>query len=352
MANILSQKTFSIKRIVNGKTLTFSLQTDKALTQIYQKDAKAFAPNYAATPLTITPMLLVSGLQGDQIANVSNYKWSVKKEDGNKASQTLSPVSGSNKQQLKANLDNCNSITIKCDATYTEPVSNIQSQVTASITISKLENTGANILAVAYAPQGDTFVNATKSLQIHCDLWRGGDIDTSNVQYTWEMLVGGQWKTLTTQNNYGVSNFTTNTITVPASAVTNVGVFRCGIKDTDSGSGTYNKTVSTTFTLYDGTDPYDIAIFQPQGDGMVDGGTLPVWFKILQGGTYITEDAFLNAHKMRVSRYAANNNLDTTWGTSGYKDAPFSTNDKYYKINLTSADLLAGAQTAFCVELN
>lgn len=352
MANILSQKTFSIKRIVNGKTLTFSLQTDKALTQIYQKDAKAYAPNYAQTPMTITPMLLISGLSGDQIAHVSNFIWTVNRENGAVATQKLTPVVGGVKQQLKVNLDNCNSITIKCDAIYTEPISLVKTPITASINISKLENTGANILAIAYAPLGDTFVNSTKTLQIHCDLWRGGDIDTTNVVYTWDMLVNGQWKTLSTATNYGVSNFTTNTITVPASAITNVGVFRCSIKDTDSGSATYNKTVSTTYTLYDGTDPYDIAIFQPQGDGMIDGGTLPVWFKVLQGGIYITEVAFLNAHKMRVSRYSTNNNLDTTWGTSGYKDAPFSATDQYYKINLTSADLLAGAQTGFCVELN
>ena len=31
MAEILAQKTFTVKKLVNGKTLTFVLKTDKAL---------------------------------------------------------------------------------------------------------------------------------------------------------------------------------------------------------------------------------------------------------------------------------------------------------------------------------
>ena len=75
MANVLAQKTFTVKKIINGKTLTFTLKVDKALTQIYSRDTKSFAPDYTEQNLTITPMLLVSGLTGDQIANVSGFKW-------------------------------------------------------------------------------------------------------------------------------------------------------------------------------------------------------------------------------------------------------------------------------------
>lgn len=79
MTNVLAQKTFTVKKIINGKTLTFTLKVDKALTQIFSRDAKSFAPDYTKQNLTITPMLLVSGLTGDQIANVSGFKWTLTK---------------------------------------------------------------------------------------------------------------------------------------------------------------------------------------------------------------------------------------------------------------------------------
>lgn len=37
MAEILAQKTFTVKKLVNGKTLTFVLKTDKALCLVLNK---------------------------------------------------------------------------------------------------------------------------------------------------------------------------------------------------------------------------------------------------------------------------------------------------------------------------
>ena len=349
MGNPLAQKTFTVRKIINGKSLTFSLQVDKALTQVYQRDNKAFAPDFGASPLTITPLMLVSGLQGDQSARVSGFKWTLTKENGEAATQKLTAVAGSARQQLKANLTDCTSLQIKCEATYTDPVSRITAPVVATVTLTKLENTGANIQAIAYAPLGDTLTNADKQLKIHCDLWRGGDIDSSSVAYTWAMLVGGQWKDLTAASNYGVSGYTSNEITVPASAITNVGIFRCSIKDTDPGSGTYNKTASTVYTLYDGTDPYEIDVFTPDGEGIDEGGTKEFQFKIRQGSSYVTELAFLKAHSMRVWRYASNREMDTTWGSGGYKPMTIDEAKFLFKVNITYADLLSATQ-AFCAE--
>ena len=90
MAEILAQKTFTVKKLVNGKTLTFVLKTDKALTQIFSRDSKTYAPDYAASALTLTPMLLVSGKNGDQSAHLSNLNWRVLKQDGSAATQALS----------------------------------------------------------------------------------------------------------------------------------------------------------------------------------------------------------------------------------------------------------------------
>ena len=94
MAEILAQKTFTVKKLVNGKTLTFVLKTDKALTQIFSRDSKTYAPNYAASPLTLTPLLLVSGKNGDQTAHLSDLNWKVVKQDGTAATQALTAGTG------------------------------------------------------------------------------------------------------------------------------------------------------------------------------------------------------------------------------------------------------------------
>jgi hypothetical protein len=347
---VLAQKTFTIRKTINGQTLTFSLQPDKACTQIYVRDNKTFTPDYSNTNLTLTPLLLVSGKTGDQSANLTGFKWTVTKQDGTAATQTLTAGTG-NAKKLASNLTDATGLTIKCEATYTDPVSQISTPVVASIEVVKQENAGANIMAVAYTPEGDTFVNDTKNLKIHCGLMRGGDIDATDVQYTWQMLVGGTWKTLNSTTNYGVGGYTTNEITVPASAITNVGIFKCSIKDTDKGSGTYNKTVSTVVTLYDGTDPYDIHVYLPQGDSISEGGSVPVYFMIDQGGQYITDRTWLTAHTVRFWRFDANNVLDTTFGTNGYKPAALNSTKNQYDATISYGDLLSATQ-GFCVDIN
>ena len=76
-------------------------------------------------------------------------------------------------------------------------------------------------------------------------------------------LRNGVWVKLEAANANGISGINTNEITVPASAVVNVGIFKCVIKDTDTASATANKEVFAIGTLYDGSDPYEIDVFQP-----------------------------------------------------------------------------------------
>lgn len=351
MTNVLAQKTFTVKKIINGKTLTFTLKVDKALTQIYSRDTKSFAPDYTEQNLTITPMLLVSGLTGDQIANVSGFKWSVVKQDGTASATNLVDTESSSAKKLATNLTDCTGLKITCEATYTDPTSKITAPITASIDITKVENAGMNILASMYMPQGDTFDNSTASLKLHCDLMRGGDIDNTDVTYKWMMLRDGSWVELDESTAQGIANFTTNEITVPASAVTNVGIFKCVIKDADEGSATAQKEVFAIGTLYDGSDPYEIDVFQPNGDSVDTGGTLAHWFKIRQGATYVTNADFLQAHKMFVWRFAANNAMDTTWGEQGRKECTLNAEQARYELTIAYADLLSSTQ-AFTVELN
>lgn len=68
--------------------------------------------------------------------------------------------------------------------------------------------------------------------------------------------LGVGWGYITSTNNFGgITNPTTNEITVPAAAVVNQEVFKCAVKDTDSGSSTYNKVVYGFVSIADYSDP-------------------------------------------------------------------------------------------------
>ena len=174
-----------------------------------------------------------------------------------------------------------------------------------------------------------------------------GIYSNDELQY---QLRNGVWVKLETANANGISGINTNEITVPASAVVNVGIFKCVIKDTDTASATANKEVFAIGTLYDGSDPYEIDVFQPNDDNVAEGGSLLHWFKIRQGATYITDAVILGAHNMRVWRFAANNAIDTTWGTSGYKACTKDAPNARFSLDIAYTDLLSASQ-AFCVEL-
>lgn len=63
---ILSQQTFTIRRLIDGKTLNFLLESNQALTQIFTPDPSTYVPDYTASPyLTIKPSLIISGESGD-----------------------------------------------------------------------------------------------------------------------------------------------------------------------------------------------------------------------------------------------------------------------------------------------
>lgn len=352
MEKVLAQRGFSVKMTINGQTLTFALVPDKPLKQNYIRDKKTYNADFTKTPLTITPRLGVSGKEGDQSANLSNLNWALTNEKGAKATQTLTAVSGSQSQKLAANLTDCTSLLISCTAVYTDPISKLKSDVTATLTISKEEVVGANISAIIFPKDnnGGIIDNTHRTATLQATLQRGGEDDITDVSYQWYQLRSGAWVKLDSSNAQGISGYTTRDLTIPASAIVNVGVFKCVIKDTDSGSGTYNKEAAAIYTVIDQTDPYEIDIFQPQGDSVAEGGTLPHWFKIRQGATYITESVFLNAHDMKVWRYSANSVLDTTWGTSGYKTCTKNVEQARYELNIEYKDLLAPSQ-AFCVEL-
>jgi hypothetical protein len=344
---ILAQETYSIRRLIDGKTLNFVLQSNQAMTQLFTPDPSTFVPNYSATPfLVITPSILIAGESGDQIAKLKAApSWKINDSATLTTFGATASASAPYALTIKNNMANISQMKIECEGVYVQPSTLAEMTVKATMTFTKVTNNGASIIAVASAPLGTIFKNGLVStLKAHCDMWRGSSIDNTNVTYAWSINQSGAWVVLTSANaaTYGITGYTTNEIVIPASAVINYASFKCSIKDTDSGSSTYNKIVEDYISFVDMSDPYEIDVDFPNGDGVVSGGLATVKVQVRQGATRMA-DAFFTGKTIKHFRFNAAGTLDDTWGTAGYKTGR--------SLDITEADLLTGVQTAFGVQL-
>lgn len=346
---ILAQHSYTIRRLIDGKTLTFMLESNQATTQIYTPDPGTFIPNYVAAPyLVITPSLMIAGESGDQIAKLkAKPTWKIN------GSTTLTPflATGASSSPyaltIKKNMADVNQMKIECTAIYVQPDTLIEMPVTANLTFTKVSNTGSNIIAVVTAPKGTIFKNeGAETLEAEAVMWRGSTIDSTDVEYKWSRRISGVWTALTSGNALGVTGFNTSKITIPHSAVLNQETFKCDIKDTDTGSSTYNQTVSDFISFVDMSDPYEIDTEFPLGDGIVSGGSTKVRVQVRQGAERM-DAGWFTGKTIKHFKYNAAGAIDTTWGTSGYKNA-----DANRELTITEADLNTGVQTAFGVELH
>lgn len=346
---LLAQHSYTIRRLIDGKTLTFLLESNQATTQIYTPDPATYIPNYSSSPfLVVTPSLLIAGEEGDQIAKLkAKPTWKI---NGSTTLTTFTATESSSAPfalTIKKNMAAVNQMKIECTAIYVQPATMIEMTVTASITFTKVSNNGASIIAVLTAPQGTIFKNGrVGTLSAKADMWRGSEVDKTLVTYEWYKQVSGNWTKIIAGNAEGVTGFTTDTITIPASAVLNYATFKCDIKDTDSGSSTCNRIVSDYISFVDMSDPYEIDVEFPTGDGIISGSSTKVRVQVRQGATRM-DNAFFTGKTIKHFKYNTAGTIDTTWATSGYKTA-----DADREITITEADLNTGVQTAFGVELH
>jgi len=343
---VLAQQTYTIRRLIDGRTLNFLLQSNHALTQVFTPDPKTYVPNYTTAPLVITPSLLISGESGDQIARLKSAPtWKINDSATLTTFGATAAAAAPYALTIRNNMDTISTMKIDCEAIYVQPATLAEMTVKTTMTLTKVSNNGASIIAVASAPIGTIYKNGLVStLKARCDMWRGSEIDNTNVTYAWAINQTGTWVTLTSANaaTYGITGFTTNEITIPASAVINYASFKCIITDKDSGSSTYNRSVEDVISFVDMSDPYEIDVVMPLGDGVVSGGSVKVKIEVRQGSTRMP-DSFFTGKTVKHFRFGSTGVMDDTWGTSGYKAGR--------ELTITEADLLTGVQTAFGVQL-
>ena len=322
---IIARGQISIIDLNDAKSLNMYLRSSQPTTQIYNTDNNSFVPSWATQPyLVITPELFVSGTTTDQMNQVKtkpvytiNGSTNLTEFGGTVASTPPYALT------INKNMGDVSQMRIQCSAVYTDPeIANFETPVKAEIQFTKTTNAGSTICAIGYTPKGNVFKNdKTATLTAHCDLWRGSKIDNTDVAYQWHKMTStGEWEALSSSKAYGCTGYNTNELTIPASAVLNFDSFKCVITDKDTGSGTYNTSVSDILSFFDQSDPYYVEIYSTTGDKILNGrGNTTLTAKVWQAGNCFDDGDATAKFTFKWKKYNSSGKQDISWGTSGEK---------------------------------
>lgn len=296
----VSTGQFTIIDYFDAISLTGFISSNLTLTQVYNPDNNSYNPSYASTNMVLTPSLFKAGSGNDLLTdatektNVQSIKWYdgvTEVTDGTTygyaafVSGTVRPLT------IKQNVltGSTTSKTYVCEIIFKDSGTGLNLTYKTSITINRISNSAGVTVPVVNAPSGIVFKNGSGSLTAKATLWRGAVIDSSSVTYQWFKQNGAGWDTLSsTVTGGGTSGWTTDTLTIPASAVTGTATFKCDIKDTDSTSPTYNQTFSSTVSFVDQTDPVQVIIESSAGDVFKQGnGSTTLNARVFQNGAEI-----------------------------------------------------------------
>lgn len=376
---IQSQNRISFHKIVDGTTVSFSLTTNQGVTQVKSKDPVSYYPNYPSQNLVITPVLSVSGMSGNQVNKTCTWYIDGTRINSGQRGFTVN-TSGDFALRLAQNLTKASTI-IRCDFDYVQPVTGLITTVTAQIALNQVENAGTMILAQILPRTGTIFQTrggVAQDLVFDGAMIRGGEEDTTNVQYAWEITgANGNFYPITNGNapaGSGLPSGTlfsganTKTLTVKSNAIINIGSIRLTCKDIDSGSSTYNKTCKAVISIADMTDPYDMVLSAPKGTAMSQSNSagLPLEVILQQGGITL-EDSFYTGKRLVLYRLTDAGAKDATWAPAGsdfvgwhiaggevsrsYDNGSNKGNAANRTVYIKPTHMLAGAITTFNVAL-
>lgn len=322
---VIARGQITIVDLNDAKSLNMYLRSNQPTTQIYNTDNKSFVPDWSKSPyLVITPELYISGTTADQMSRVlQKPTYTINGSTNLQEFGATVADSAPYTLTINKNMSNVTQLRVQISAIYTDPeIESFETPVKAEIQFTKTTNAGATICAIGYTPKGNVFKNdQTSTLTAHCDLWRGSSIDNTDVTYQWfKMSSTGEWEKLAASAAYGCTGYNTNELTIPASAVLNFESFKCEITDADSGSNTYNTTVSDILSFFDQSDPYYVEVYSTTGDKIVNGvGSTTLTAKVWQAGECFEDADAKTKFDFKWKKYSSAGKQDTAWGSSGVK---------------------------------
>lgn len=332
-----AQGQFTIVDYNDALTLTGYIGSNLAKTQMFNPDNDTYTPDWTKTNLVLTPSLYLIGTTSDKITsdNVTSVQWFVGSSNTPITGSDGYALSGAKKHILtvKGNvMSGLPGIDYRCAVTYKDPASGLSIPHTMTISFSRVVNGSGITDLLVTTPKGNVFKNKeVTSLTAKAELWRGSNVDTTNVSYTW--AIQDPSVTATSSNGYDAAfgigwrkisdvagkhtGTATNTLTVFADAVDSYAVFKCMAIDADTSSSTYNSTFTDVATFIDNSDPIQVMISSTGGNVFKNG----------QGATVLTASVYRAGEEIDAAgkgvytwtKYNKEGKVDTSWGTSGSK---------------------------------
>ena len=314
----IARGQITIVDLNDAVAVTCMLTASQGLTQLYNKDAKTYAPSWAASPYqVITPEAFVAGTTASVMSRVTAPKWTINgaavSEFGGTAA-SASPYA----LTIKQNMASVTALNVQFTGTYTDPDTGLQTPVKAAITLNKVETGTSSPVLTIQQPQGMDFINDTPTtLQCTALFIRGGKEDTTGVAFQWyKQESSGSWTKIT--NAGGFTGATTKTLTVSKDAVLNFLNLRVDVTDTEAGSATQNSVYTAYCSLRDASDPISVVVTSTTGDKIVNGtGSTTLKAELWRAGVEIDTDGTLYTYTWY--KHKKDGTADTAWGTSGTK---------------------------------
>ena len=330
---IIATGEFSVVDYNDSISLQMFISSNKAHTQIYSPDNDTYTPDWSVSNLILTPQLFVTSSSSDVITSSSVTSVTWYKDSETNANKITNGgdygLSGAKshiltvKNNVLIGSPNANFI---CVVEYTDSTTNLDLTCKSDITFSLVSSGGGITAAMALCPNGNVFKNDTvSSIIAECDLWRGSTVDQLQVTYQWYVRDSSQstdtgggvgWKKITNAQNL-YAGATTRQLTVYPNAVTNIGVYKCVITDTDSTSPTYNGKFYDTVTIIDQSDNIAVSCVSTGGNILKNGeGSTTITARLFRGGVEIdTTSPYQYSYKWY--KYTNEEVLDPDFGGTG-----------------------------------
>ncbi|MFL0495712.1 hypothetical protein [Priestia megaterium] len=327
---IVASGVMTLVDLNDAKQLMAYIGSSQQRQVIYNPNGGSYTPNYTTSNNVLTPQLFIAGKNTDIAAQAKSIKWFYQTNSSGAfteitASDTNYTLGSTAPKTLtiKGNvLASANSITYMCEIIYTDTDTGYDVTTKAEYEIIKVTN-GTNgqdaVRAIVWTPDGNITRNANGSVTATVDVYKGSSV-VAGTAFKWYIQDptattssggdadgGAGWRLLNSTTNYGITGYTTKTITVPASAVQSVESFKCVV--------TYNNVkYNDVCTIIDVSDPIVVTIVGTNTFKNGQGSTT-LTAKLFQAGAEI--DTAGTAYAYKWSIYDSNNVKNSSFSKTG-----------------------------------
>lgn len=322
-----AQGQFTIIDYNDAITLTGYIGASGAKTQMFTPDNGSYTPDWSAENMVLTPSLFVAGGGGtDKITSndVLDVKWYAGNETTAITNGSTYELSGAKSHILtiKANvMENLPGIDFRCVVRYKDASTGLTLDYSMDISFSRVVNGTGIAELVVTTPDGNVFKNdAVAALTAKAELWRGSRVDNSGLSFQWYKMdasvsddqgAGIGWKRLTDSASM-YTGCNTSILTVKSAAVESFATFTCIATDASD-----NVKYRDAASFVDVSDPVMVTITSNGGNIFKNGtGSTVLTALVYRGGVEV--DA-AGEGTYTWTKYDADGNVDTSWGTAGKK---------------------------------